>query len=376
MQSSGDEVEVLLRESAVGFLGAEHSLDRLRRLRAEPDGCDRLVWKKMAELGWLGLRLPERLGGAGLGLKHAAGLAQVLGSGCVPEPFVFSGLMPSVVLDAVAETPRVKALAALLREGGGHVSLAWQDGINDIEPRFQGTVARRRGGSLKLRGSKLFVPMPSAVFLLSARLDGAPVIIAVPSESAGVAVTSCRMADGGICADIGFDDTVVESDAILAEGIAAENAIRLAIAEGTVALSAQLCGLAEQALSITLKYLCDRVQFDRPIGSFQALQHRAVDLRIGTDLAGASWRNAVRLLERERRPHLVENAVNAAKARCSEVALKVCRDAIQLHGAIGYTDEAAIGLYLKMALRLASSLGNAAAHRRHFAITTRGSKTA
>jgi len=105
MQSSGDEVEVLLRESAVGFLGAEHSLDRLRRLRAEPDGCDRLVWKKMAELGWLGLRLPERLGGAGLGLKHAAGLAQVLGSGCVPEPFVFSGLMPSVVLDAVAETP-------------------------------------------------------------------------------------------------------------------------------------------------------------------------------------------------------------------------------------------------------------------------------
>ena len=135
---------------------------------------------------------------------------------------------------------------------------------------------------------------------------------------------------------------------------------------------AELAGVMDRALEMTLDYLKTRVQFGKPIGAFQALQHRAVDLYIHKELANAVLNEALALLDRG--PDAAARAALASrvKARCSDAALKITRETIQLHGAIGFTDEYDAGLYLKRALTLAAWLGHPVWHRRRYARLTIG----
>ena len=139
---------------------------------------------------------------------------------------------------------------------------------------------------------------------------------------------------------------------------------------GRAIAAAELCGVMSRALEMTLDYLKTRVQFGKPIGSFQALQHRAVDLHIQKELSSAVLDEA--LAELDRGPDAPARAAIASrvKARCSDAALRITRETIQLHGGIGFTDEHDIGLYLKRALTVAAWLGNASAHRRRYADLT------
>jgi len=139
-----------------------------------------------------------------------------------------------------------------------------------------------------------------------------------------------------------------------------------AIDETVLAISAELLGVAERALDITLEYLRTRVQFGKPIGSFQALQHRCVDLFILKELgvsammaALAEWSDAT--------PPRRSALASRVKARCADAALEICRRSIQMHGAMGFTDGCDVGLYLKRALVLVAWLGNAQFHRRRYA---------
>jgi alkylation response protein AidB-like acyl-CoA dehydrogenase len=167
----------------------------------------------------------------------------------------------------------------------------------------------------------------------------------------------------------------VPRDALLLSGTAAEAAMRRALAEATVALSAALCALAGKALAVTIDYLGKRVQFGKPIGSFQALQHRAVDLGIRCRLAEAACREALRRCE-EAGHQAAAADISAAKAIAVTTALLVGREGVQLHGGMGYTDEAEIGLYLKVALRLAPWLGTARHHRDVVLAATRAQRRA
>ena len=130
---------------------------------------------------------------------------------------------------------------------------------------------------------------------------------------------------------------------------------------------AELLGVMEATLQMTLEYMRNRVQFGKPIGSFQALQHRAVDLYIQQELAAAVVAEAVDVLDSAAGERERAKIASRAKARACEAGLRVTREAIQLHGAIGFTDEYDVGLYLKRALVLAGWLGNGSAHRRRFA---------
>ena len=367
-----DDLAPLLREAATGFLRQHHSLARLRALRDHPDGLDRGVLAAMAEQGWLGLRLPEALGGAGLRLRAAVTLAEQFGRALLPEPFVQVALMPSVVVEQAPGSPLRDRLAGWIAGGRHILSLATAEVPNELDPTRPGAAIEARGNQLVLTGTKLFAYGAADTWLVSARLGGAVALIAVDRGLPGLQVTSQRMTDGTLTATLRLDGAVVPDEAILLPDAA--GALCRARDEATVATSAQLAGLGEAALDATLRYMGQREQFGQPVGSFQALQHRAVDLRLQLELAGAAWRNALNRYEAE--PDWASSgaasgastgaAISAALARCADAALATCRAAIQFHGAIGYTDDADIGLYMKSAMRLASFAGNGTAHRHRF----------
>jgi alkylation response protein AidB-like acyl-CoA dehydrogenase len=143
--------------------------------------------------------------------------------------------------------------------------------------------------------------------------------------------------------------------------------IARAFDEATLATAAYLLGVMSRAFEITLDYLRVRKQFDKPIGSFQALQHRATDLKIQIELTRASVTAAARILDNGPAGGRASAAVSQAKHRASEAVMLVTRESIQLHGAIGYTDESDIGLFIRKAMTLANSFGSARAHRARYA---------
>lgn len=353
-----NELQQMLRESANAYLSDAGGPAHFRDVRSSASGFDQAAWRQMAELGWTGVLLPEAFGGAELGLEPALTLAEELGRSISPEPFVASAIIAATLL-AAGGGETAKALATSLAQGERSVTLAWQEERGTIgAPTFS---TRLSDGQLS--GRKIHVPAwheGSALLVAASGPDG-PVVVSVDPEAVGVVILSGRATDGTTIADISFDGVAIPSDAMIVEGTAAQSALDLAIARGTIALSAQLEGLAGTLWHMTLDYMKQRSQFGTVLSDFQALRHQMVNLYSSIELAAASWRKAAQLVENGKPSSA---AVHAAKARCNQAAQDMARWAVQYHGAFGYTDEADVGLFVHCALRWSSWLGNAPAHRR------------
>jgi alkylation response protein AidB-like acyl-CoA dehydrogenase len=363
-----NDLQQMLRDSARGYLGDVGGPSHARKVRAQPDGFDAAAWAQMGEQGWTGVLLPERLGGSDLGLEPALTLAEELGRSIAPEPFVSAAVIGASLLGA-AHGDRAEALAGELAQGGRSVTLAWQEARGTLG--FGNFATRLTDG--RLTGTKLHVPAwhsGTGLLVAAASADG-PVIAVVNPGTHGVMATAQRLTDGTFCADIVFEQVAVADDAIILSGDAARGALALAIARGTVVLSAQLEGLAGALWHMTSDYMKQRSQFGSRLSDFQALRHRMVDLYAEIELAAASWRAAATAVEAG---DLSGVAVHAAKARCSQIAQDMGRWAIQYHGAFGYTDEADVGLFVHAALSWSSWLGNPAAHRRAAVVAHRNGK--
>lgn len=360
-----DEIDTLLRESAEGYLSTHHSLDRFRHCRRTDCGFDMQFWSNMGDLGWTGILLPTVMGGAELGLGPALTLAESFGKHLVPEPFVATAVIAGTLL-AACDGARAGSLASGLCAGRSVILLADQEGAGIVSPSPPRTCVERRGDRLLLSGSKAFVPSwtPDAHVIVTALYDGALCLVHVAPPHWNAAIRTCKMADGTTTASIAIDSLEISADQILLRGADAENAVRTAVAHGTVALSAQLQGLSRQLHRMTSDYLLQRVQFGRPLANLQSVRHSLADLHVELELSAAAWRSAATALGQG----LSESAlssVSAAKARCSDTALSMSRAAIQFHGGFGYTEEADVGLFVNSALRWASWLGNAQTHRRN-----------
>lgn len=357
MDSARQEAIAAIRESAAAVVPPGAGLGRVRALRFTPPGFDRAVLGTMAEMGWLGLLLDEAKGGAGLGLAELCALAEALGRGCVPEPFV---PVAAMVLPVLADAGHPDLAAALA--GTRLVLPAFQEKPNTLDATAITTTAE----GMNLSGQKRFVAGAAGAdaFLVSARAGGKIGLFLV--EAAAARITLEGTVDGG-----GFG--TLELDAAPAQPVQEDAAVAIARAldRAALATAAELLGVAEAAFAMTLEYLRTRTQFGRAIGSFQALQHRAADLSIQLALARASIGAAVAAVEAGAQGTRRAAAVSQAKARATEAAQLVTRQAIQLHGGIGYTDEHDIGLYLKRAMVLGALYGNAPLHRARFAATAR-----
>ncbi|CAN7769952.1 acyl-CoA dehydrogenase family protein [Pseudorhodoferax sp. LjRoot39] len=367
------EIESMLLGAADQVLAAEHSLTRTRALRQQGPSPDAGLWRNMAECGWLTMLLPESLGGAGLDIGSATALAARFGAALLPDPFVDCGVAPAALLAATGTTPATAALLRTLSAGSARPALVWQAAPGDIAPAWHLQLEPVAQGG-KLHGRAIAVEASATHWLVAAMQQGVPVVCLLQATAPDVTVMPQRMADGSRTAQLVFHGTAVAADAVLLRGEAAQTALARGLDDARLALAAHLAGIAEGAFAQTATYLRQRVQFGQPIASFQAVRHRMVDLDIQKRLAFASWRRAVQMRQT---PGAARDeasaAISAAKARCSDVALTVTRAGVQLHGAIGYTEEADIGLYLAAAHKHAAQLGNAPTHRRRFAaLTMRG----
>jgi len=332
----------LVRDSAAAIVPRDKGPQRVRPLRFGQPGFDPALWKQMCELGWAGLRVPEARGGTGLDVAALCAVAQQLGASLSPEPFIATA--------AAAQVLTGEWLAATLR-GDRIVVPAWMEQAHGLD------AGQARFASGRVSGTKRMVPHAAAAhaFVVATR-DG---LALVEREAPGVSVSPVGLHDGGLAGDVRFDD---------APGVPLQGAFEALLEECALASAACLLGAMEAAFDTTLAYLSVRRQFGKPIGSFQALQHRAVDLKIQLELTRAVVNEAAAALDGDTAaPQERRALVSRAKMRAAGAAMQIAKEAVQMHGAMGMTDECDIGLYARKILAVQGDWGSALAHRRRFA---------
>ncbi|WP_028601449.1 acyl-CoA dehydrogenase family protein [Ottowia thiooxydans] len=366
-----DETQILLRDSAQDFLSQEHHLERLQAIYQGKTVLDRALWTGMAEQGWLALRLPEAMGGSSLEPVHAAIVAEQFGRHAVPEPLLACAVMPAVMASRFPGFLGWQLVTQGLIDGSHVATLAWQEDARSLDPVPATTmVERQTNGTYRLRGRKLGVACGSFAdsLLVAALLEGEVTLWLVARGMDGVSLDESLASDGASVAVVSFEDVELTAEALLAKGPTVIEALSAAIEEAQLLAAWQLVGLASSALEITLEYQRTRVQFGHRIGSFQSMQHLSVDVRLQQALARAACQSALQRHAEAAGSAQAQAAIAAAKARASDAALLAGRFGVQAHGAIGFAAEAAIGCYLKAALRWAAFLGNGSHHRRQYAL--------
>ena len=366
-----DETLTLLADAAAAF--AKPDAARVRRLRAAAPGYDRATWRAMAEQGWLSVAAPEACDGLGLGLRAAVVIAQRLGFALYTEPFAAAGVMAVQCVAGCATADSTgsgtaRQLLATVLSGEVLAVLAWQDEAGQLVPSWRGVSVTQSGSDVVFDGTCHFVPVAQTdVFIVAAQCAGVPGLYRVAHDTPGVTCTPHPLADGTSMATLHLRAVCLPATACLATGADAAQALQQSIDSAMVTISAELTGVMERCLEMTLDYLRTRKQFGRAIGSFQSLQHRAVDLWTQQQLTRAAVAGAVRVLDDPAASaHARMLAASGAKARAAHAAVLVVTQAVQLHGAIGTTDEYDLGLYLNRALVLSAWLGNAAEQRRRY----------
>ena len=367
------DAQRMLRDALVPFLERETTFKRVRGLRDTEPGYDRNLWASMANQGWLGILIPEAYGGQGLGFGEMREVVEGLGGALIPEPLTASAVLASLALLHGDNEALKQKLLPQMAAGKIIAAVAWQEGQHGTNLSFGGVRASSSGQGFVLNGSKRYVtPAVADVYIVAASDGKGNGLYCVPANAKGMERTLERRADGTFNALLKFSDTPVAADSVVASGDKAQAALARAIDEATIMASVELLAVMTAALDLTLDYLKMRVQFGVAIGSFQALQHRCVDLWIQKELSSALIDHAVLALDQNPRAEHLSELADRCKSRCSDAGFDITRDCIRLHGAIGYTDDCDIGLYLQRALVLAAWMGNGAEHRRRFD-ATRGS---
>ena len=323
----------------------------------------------MRQLGWFGMLVPEAHGGLALDFASAAAMLEELGRGLAAEPLVGIAVL-GVRAIVLADNEALKArLLPPCAQGTCLPAVAWQEARGEAFDKLPATTAVKQGRGWILNGQKCFVLGAGFAtgFVVSANVKGELALFWVERDARGVTLKLERRVDGSQSGVLLLDGVAVEEEAVLSLPGVARAQLTRALEETTVMAAAEAHGALDRGCDITLDYMRNRVQFGRPIGSFQALQHRAVDLHLLRELTSAAVEAALTVLDGTPDAQARSIAASRAKARASLAGLKIGKDAIQFHGAIGYTDEYIIGRYVKRLLVLSATLGNGEWHRRRLA---------
>jgi alkylation response protein AidB-like acyl-CoA dehydrogenase len=358
------DAERALSDALASLLADRGGLDQTLARIESAQTYDEKLWQAVgADLGCAGLLIPERDGGAGASYREAAAAAEVLGSFVAPVPFLGSAVVATAALLSVGSQG---GLLAKMADGGVTAALAvpFATAPGAGYPTSVRVAGARPGdaanGVARLRGMVAGVAdaLPAGVLLVPA--DGVPNgLYLVDMAAEGVAkapVTSLDMTRQ-LC-DLSFDDAPAT---LIASGQAASQALDAALAGGAGILAAELTGLAQRCLDMTVAYVKERKQFARPVGSFQGLKHRLADLWVSVTQARAASRYAAACLATGSADAKV--AVALAKAYCSETAVQAAQECVQMHGGIGFTWEHTPHLFLKRAKADSIGFGTADAHR-------------
>jgi alkylation response protein AidB-like acyl-CoA dehydrogenase len=350
----------LLNDSAATFFTRIGGVKRTRELRNSETGFDRDGLRQMADNGWLGLLVSEASGGAALGPTELALIMQQAGRALAPEPISHAMLAALIISESDDAAVRDQLLPCLVA-GQTLIVSAIQEPSGSLDPDDMQTRLEARGSEWRLNGRKSFVLGAGASdgFLVTARDGDGLAICHVPRAAKGLDIRLVPTVEGRSYGELSLRE--VPSTQIVARANSAAAIVQRATNLALLAASAEMLGVMEAVSELTGEYLKTRKQFGRAIGSFQALQHRAVDNYVLIE----STRSLLHQICEGGEP-LSASMVSALKAVASAAALTVTKSAIQLHGAIGFTDEHDAGLYLKRAMWLSSYLGNASAHQQRY----------
>lgn len=365
MQLLLTDEQAMIRDSAGTMMERAAGAKRLRSLREGKHGFDRARWKELGEAGWLSLLVPPSAGGLGLGRFELCLVLQEAGKRLLSDPLAAGAAAALALSESDGEALKREVLPQLI--GGESVVLpAFQEDALALDPAETTVTASRAGKGLEIKGKKRFIGSAAVAdgFLVSARSPDGTILAYVPAKAANVAVTTTETVDGCGSGTLALDGVAVPEGHIVAGANRAPGVIARTSEAAVLGVSAELLGIMEGANAIALDYIKTRVQFGRPIGAFQVLQHRAVNQYVEVELTRSLLYQAVQTIDAGNGSPAFFSAV---KARASQSALEVTKTAIQLHGAIGFTDEHDIGLYFKRAMALASLWGTAAQHRARFA---------
>jgi len=356
----------LLRDSARDFFTQECPVERVRHLMAAGSAFDADLWRGIAEQGWIGLHLPESVGGLGLGLVELAVIAEEMGRACLPGPFLAS-LWAATLLNELGGPHSTRHLELITSgELRATVALLEPDGSWDLADLQLHVAAHDRGYCLD--GRKLWVldAADTGLIVCVGSHQGELIILAVPTGAAGVTLTATPALDATRkLYRVDFAGTLVSAADVLARGERAHKVLESALRVGALVICAEQVGIAQKVLEMTVDYARTRQQFGRPIGAFQAVQHQCADILLATESARSAAYFAAWALSAG--APAAARAVAIAKAYCSDAATAVCQRGVQVHGGIGFTWEHDLHLYLKRAKANEALFGDATLHRAELA---------
>ncbi|WP_280230972.1 acyl-CoA dehydrogenase family protein [Nocardia cyriacigeorgica] len=381
MDFSLTDEQQLLRDSVAGFLTARYELEKSRSAAKSVAGWQPEIWRGFAEeLGILGATLAERVDGMGGGPTELMVIAEELGHALVVEPFVDTVVVGGGLLSR-AGGERADAVLRDIVAGSARIAFAALEPSTGESAHDISLTARRDGDEWVLDGSKIVVTSaPLATHLIiSARTsgerrdrDGVSLFLTefdASAPSAGLEVHSYRTIDDRQAADLTFTGFRLPATALLgAEGEATAN-IEATLEEAIAAVAAESVGLMRKVVADTVEYSKQRQQFGQPIGQFQVLQHRMVDMYMELEQATAAAYLAAFALSSS--PSERARAISATKVTIARAARFIGQQSVQLHGAMGMTEELAIGHYFKRLTAIENEFGSSAYHLKRYARLTR-----
>ena len=360
------EEHALLRSEARRFLSERLPMAELRKLADAGVGFDRALWKELAQLGWVGLVLPEAQGGAGLGWLHLEIVIEEMGRRLVPGPFLGS-LLAGVAIEQGASAAQRARLLPSIASGDAIATVALCEAGGAFEASGVTATAEAAGGGFVLRGQKTHVLCGADANLVVApfrEASGRVALFAVELPATGVSIE----AEVGIdptrpAARVAFDGVRVGAESRLdGDG---DEAWRAMLVRGLAALAAEQVGGAESVLLETRDYAIARKQFDRQIGFFQAVKYPIVDMMCGIELARSLAVGAASALDAGSPG--AETLARMAKAQISDVYCNAVRKGVQLHGGYGFTWDCDVHFFFRRAMWSRAMLGDGIHHRRWLA---------
>jgi alkylation response protein AidB-like acyl-CoA dehydrogenase len=363
------EEQQILVDSVAKYVKNDSPVERFRKLRDTERGYDIDAWARMGEMGWLGVAFPEEHGGFGGRFADLALILEQLGRGLVPEPMIASVVLAGGLLSRLGRAEQVKRFLEPMIEGRTTLAFAYAERQGRYHLHECATRAERRGDGFAISGEKVWVLNGHAAdqIVVVARSAGQRddaqglSLFVVDGNAPGLSRTRVPTMDGQRSGLLRFENVAVGADRLLGAEGAALAAVEWAIDRGAAAACAEGQGAVQELFERTVAYLKQRKQFDVPIGSFQALQHRAADMYAETELCRSSMILAAIEADNDDE-ETRKREISTAKLQLGRGGWFVMENAIQLFGGIGVTDEQDEGLFFKRLRVLQALFGDAEWH--------------
>ncbi|MBO6564982.1 MAG: acyl-CoA dehydrogenase family protein [Pseudomonadales bacterium] len=367
-----NEDQNMLKDSAKSFCADNTPITQLRRLRDDQDasGFDRGTWQQMVELGWTGITVPEEFGGLGFGYMGLGVVMEECGRTLTASPLFATAVLGTTAIVEGGSQEQKSELLGQVVAGELLLALAVEETPHH-SPYGSETKAEKSGDGFKVSGSKKFVldgHVADKIIVVTRTSgnkgdrDGLTLVL-VDREAAGVSVTRTIMADSRNAANIEFDGA---EGVLLGEEGQGADVLDKVLDAGRILLSAEMLGGVQECFERTVEYLKTREQFGVPIGSFQALKHRAAQMFCEVELSKSVVLEALSALD-ESSEQTAELA-SLTKARLNDTYNLVSSEGVQMHGGIGMTDEYEIGFFMKRSRVCEHTLGGSAFHRDRYGL--------